>query len=102
MRRHLIGIIALLLFLGAVYYWIRPPQGSFQTQMEAACWRVGMLAGALWLAYPMVHRMPAWIWFAIPALVLVLARWPRYFPLAAVVMVALAILKPRAGKRQDR
>jgi len=98
MRRHLIGIIAVLLFLGAVYYWIRPPQGSFQTQMEAACWRAGTLAAVLWLAYGEVRRMPAWFWIALPVLCVVLVRWPKQAVFAIPIIIALALLRPRVRR----
>ena len=98
MRRHLIGIIALLLLVGGVVFWIWPPRGSWQGQLEAACWRVGALAAVIWLAYEQVQRMPAWFWVSLPALVVVLAKWPRWFLLAVPIVLALAILKPRVGK----
>ncbi len=100
MRRHLIGIIALLLLIGAVVFWIWPPEGSAGLQLEAACWRVGALMSVLWVAYPQVHHMPVWLWAAIPVLIIILARWPRYFLVAIPVLIALAILKPRTTQRR--
>lgn len=102
MRRHLIGIIALLLLVGAVYFWVWPPQGSFQTQMEAACWRAGALALVIWLAYGDVHRMPAWFWLSLPVLVIVLAKWPKRVVYVIPIVLALAILRPRVGRRQPK
>ena len=96
MRRHLIGIIAIALLLGGTALWLWPPSTEgWIHQFHAACWRVGALMSVLWLAYPQVHRMPAWLWAAIPALVLVLAVRPRWFLIAVPVVIALAILKPR-------
>ena len=100
MRRHLIGIIAILLFLGAIYFGIWPPQGSFQTQLEAACWRAGALAAVLWLAYGEVRRMPAWFWISLPVLVIVLAKWPKRAVWVIPIILALAVLRPKARKRQ--
>jgi hypothetical protein len=98
-RRHLIGILALLLLLGAGVFWIWPPQGAWSGQLEAACWRGGALASVIWLAYTDVRRMPAWFWLSLPLLTVVLVRWPRRFLYVIPVIIALAILKPQARRR---
>lgn len=100
MRRHLIGILALFLLLGAAIFWIWPPEGSFQTGLEATCWRAGALASVLWLAYSDVHRLPAWFWISLPLLVIVLAKWPKRFVYVVPVIIALAVLKPRLGQKR--
>ena len=100
MRRHIIGIIALLLIIGALYFWIFPPRGAGSLQIEAACWRLGAFLSVLWMAYPEVHRMPAWFWAFLPVLVVVLAVRPRWFLVAVPIIVVLAILRPRIGKKR--
>ena len=100
MRRHLLGIIALLLLAGAAVYWIWPPEGSAAQQFEAACWRVGALMAVLWLAYPQLLRLPGWLWPGLTMLLMILAIRPKYFLLAVPVIVALAVLRPRLGRRK--
>ena len=92
------GILAVLLLLGALWFRIWPPQGGFQTQLEAACSRAGALAAVIWLAYSDIRRMPAWFWLVLPALAVILVRWPKYILYAVPVMIVLAILKPRSGR----
>ncbi len=99
MRRHLLGIIALLLLVGAGAFWIWPPEGSAAGQFEAACWRVGALVAVLWMAYPQLHRTPAWLWPGLTVLLVILAIRPKYFLLAVPIIVVLAILRPRIGRR---
>ena len=101
MRRHAIGIIAIVLLIGGVVLvcWPVEGQGLF-AGLNAACWRVGALMAVLWLAYPQIHRMPAWLWAAIPALAVVLAVRPRWFLIALPIVVALAVLRPRNGNRR--
>ncbi len=100
MRRHLIGIIAIMLLVGAVIFWIWPPTAQgWQIQLEAACWRLGALMAVLWVAYPQVYHMPAWLLAMLPLLVVVLAIRPRWFLLALPIIIALAILKPQIGRR---
>ncbi|OHB71269.1 MAG: hypothetical protein A2V70_08990 [Planctomycetes bacterium RBG_13_63_9] len=99
MRHHAIGIIALLLLCGAVYFWIWPPEGVGR-QLEAACWRGGALAIVLWLAFADVQRMPPWLFGLFLAMVVIVALKPRTAMLAVPVIIALAVLRPRFGRRQ--
>ncbi len=100
MRRHLIGIIALLLCVGAVYFKFYPPEGGFLVGVESACYRAGALAAVIWLAYGEIHRMPVWFWVSLPLLVIVLAKWPKRLVYLIPIIILLAILKPRVGKRR--
>ena len=101
MRRHIIGILALLLLLGGVIYWIWPPQDGFGRQMEAACWRLGPVLVMLWTAYPQLNYVPGWLWMIIPPILAMLAWKPRLFLVAIPVVLALAILKPRLGRPEN-
>jgi hypothetical protein len=98
MRRISIGIIAVLLFVGAVYFHAYPPEGGFWTQLESACWRVGTLMAVIWLAYPEVSRLPAWLLGTVPLLGIILALRPRYLLIAVPIVIAMAILKPRVRR----
>ena len=67
-RRHAIGLIAIVLLPGGIYLGFQPIEGEgLLKTLDAACLRVGSLMAVLWLAYPQIHRLPAWIWAAIPA-----------------------------------
>ncbi len=95
MRRHLIGLIAVVLILGAVLFQIWPPTDAAYEGLRAACWRVGALMTVLWLAYPEVARLPAWLVGTIPVLGVILALRPRWLVIAIPIVIALAILKPK-------
>ncbi len=100
MRRILVGIIAILLLVGAVYFHLFPPAGAFWTQLEAACWRVGALMAVIWLAYPEVARLPGWLVGTVPVLAVILAFRPKLFLVAVPVVIALAILKPKPPRKR--
>ena len=100
MRRHAIGIIGLLLLIGAVVFWIWPPEGAWSQQAKAACWRLGPVMVVLWLAYTDVKRLPPWILGTFPVLLVVLVVRPRLLVIAIPLVVALAILKPRIPSRR--
>jgi len=98
MRRIAIGIIAIVLFVGAAYFHAYPAEGAFWTQLEAACWRVGALMAVIWLAYPEVARLPGWLLGTVPILGIFLALRPKYLLIAVPIVIAMAILKPRARR----
>ena len=96
MRRHGIGILAILLFCGAAAFRFWPPSGYWQVDCESGCWRVGLFCAIWWLAWPQAKRVPLWIWFSIPMLILVLILRPKLFLVLAPLVVLLAFLFPRS------
>ena len=65
MRRHLLGLIALGSFVSAaIFLWCLPSE-HYQAAGTMAL-RVGVVLGVFWLAWPDLHRLPRWVWFALP------------------------------------
>ncbi len=103
MRRHLIGIIALVLLLSALGIWLWMPVASVNREaLMGAFGRVGILMALFWVAYRDLQRVPAWLFAAIPALLVVLAIKPRWFLFLLPLVLALAFLFPRIKKRLPR
>jgi hypothetical protein len=100
LRRHIVGLIALVAFALAVLPRIVPSLGAY-SQLDYG-WRVGAIMAAWWLAYDDLNRLPAWLLAGVPVLAIILVRWPKYFFLAIPVLIVLAILKPRFGARGKR
>jgi hypothetical protein len=69
MRRTLIGILALVLLFLWLVTLVFGPGGSAASGFAGGCLRVGLVLGALWLAWPQilagVKRLPGWLigWF---------------------------------------
>jgi len=99
-RRHAIGIIAVILLLAAVALWIWPLKTNWYQPFWAACCRLGPCMAVLWLAYPEVKRLPPWLLGAFPVLVIILAAKPRWFLIALPIVIALAILSPKRPARR--
>jgi len=97
MRRHLIGILALLLWLGAAWFYLHPPEGV-AVQFEAACWRMGAMATIIWFAYDDIQRMPRWLWGVGLVVLVAVAAKPKLALLFIPLVVALAILRPKWGR----
>jgi hypothetical protein len=90
MRRHLIGILAIIALLGAAGFWIWPQPGW--EAYESACWRMGAVLCAMWLAFPDVRRIPNWALAALPVVLFLLVRFPRQFLFAIPVMIVAAVI----------
>jgi hypothetical protein len=98
MQRHILGVFAILLLLGAVSFWIWP-QGNWSAPWEAGCWRMAILLSVLWLAYPDARRVSTWFWLLLPVLLLILVWRPRWFLFLIPLLLLLALLRPKKGNR---
>lgn len=99
MRRHAVGLIALVLLLSGLLLLLSAPGDEVYQMALGGCWRVGVLMGVLWIAYRDLERLPPWLLAVFPVLLVVLAIRPRWFLLLLPVVIALAILKPRGTPR---
>jgi hypothetical protein len=96
MHRPTLGILALLLFFGGLAFTFLPIAGEGQQAWGAACLRVGILMGAIWLALPHMRGLPRWLLLALGAGligILLLARQPRVLLIGAIALVLAARLR---------
>ena len=83
------GIMAAtLLIAGVLQFWVQPAAYNWEP-LAAVCLRMGVLMSSLWLAYPDLHRIPAWMWGGVITALAVVAWRPR---LAILVVPLLAIV----------
>lgn len=92
MRRHILGICALLLLAGAVYYRIWPPGSDVAVGLHAGCTRVGALCAVIWLAYRDLERLPSWIGSVVLVAAVFVAIKPKLAIIAVPMVIALMIL----------
>lgn len=92
MRRHILGICALLLLAGAVYFRIQPPESDVGVGLHSACMRVGALCAVLWLAYRDLVRLPPWIGSVILVAAIFVAVRPKLAVIAVPLVISLMIL----------
>ncbi len=88
-----------MLLASAGGLWLWPAAGEGTLALRAAFFRVGALMAVLWVAYPDVRRIPAWILAVVPLLMAIVALRPRLFPYVIPVILLIAFLRPR--KRKD-
>ncbi|MFO0899595.1 MAG: hypothetical protein U0836_19380 [Pirellulales bacterium] len=96
-QRTKIGWLALALLLSGAAL-LTGIGGSQSTAIAAAFLRVGAVLGALWLAYAELSRIPARLWLASAAALVVFAARPRWWPVALAVF-AIALLARPARRR---
>ncbi len=96
--RAKVGTIALLLIALALVAAIWP-ESIVNATWAGAFIRMGLVMAAVWLALPQLHNVPPWLIIAAGCIFVVLARWPRYFLLAAAIGVLLLLIRPRSSVR---
>jgi hypothetical protein len=104
MRRHLVGLLAIVLFLGAVAFFIWPPTGRWENEYHAVCLRVGLFCAIWWLAWPQAARMPRWFWFVVPLLILTAIFRARLLLVIIPALLVIGVLSVpwRRGKQRPR
>ena len=75
MRRHTVGILALVLIAIGVFAMAA---GGIQSFATAACLRIGLVLGAFWLAFPQLQQM--------------LSRFSFWVVVAGIVGIALLLV----------
>lgn len=94
MRRHAFGIFALIFVIAGVYFALQPPRETTQW-FYGVLLRVGLVLGALWLAYPELSRVPPWLFGVLAVAIGIVMVRPRLIIIVAPAVVAIWILRPR-------
>ncbi len=96
MRRILIGILAIL-FLGAAGAIFLRGVTDETEFLLSVCLRVGLVLGAMWLAYEQVlaisQRTPPWLLGCIGACLAVIVIRPRTIVIVAPLIAGIAVLQ---------
>ena len=97
-RRHLMGLLGLAsLIAGVSLLIIRGTNDSQWSMFASICLRVGLMLGAMWLAFPQIvglaRRFPPWLMATIAISGLVIAARPRMIVYLAPVLAAIVILQ---------
>ncbi len=101
MRRRIIGILAIVSLAVTVVLSLMPAGHGYEG-IEPFTSRLGAVMAVWWLAYPDLRRLPPWMLVGI-LIMLVLMMWrPGKFLLLFIpVLIVLAILRPRWGRRKS-
>ncbi|MDH3717310.1 MAG: hypothetical protein OES79_04245 [Planctomycetota bacterium] len=102
MPRTALGVLALFVLAVSIpwYLWY-PSDSSSSTAWLAAAIRIGAMLGAVWLAHPHLKRMSPGVWIVALLMIVIVARFRYIAPVFIVVLIVLAILRPRrvSGQR---
>ena len=114
MRRHTVGIIALLLLAIAGYGFARHGfEGGEISFFWNSCWRMGLVLGAMWLALPqllnLTRNVSPWLLALLSLIGAFLVIRPRSIVFLGPVLLILALLqffgwlvKPPPKKKSTR
>ena len=64
--------------------------------------RMCVMMGLLWLAWPELERLPRWIFFAIPVLVVLCAWRPQLILIVVPALFLLWLLQPPKSRRSPK
>ena len=102
MHRPTIAALAILLLSGGVYLSLTGDDDAFTLGLNAACWRVGGLLVALWIAHPQLARWPAWLYVLFLIAALTIAMRPR-LAIVVVPLIAIAMwVRPKRSSEPPR
>jgi hypothetical protein len=98
MRQHVLGILAVLLLVVAIYGWSTYGMKESQSSVFfSSCQRIGLVFGAAWLAYPQLvrisTRVSARFMLMMVAVGLVILARPRTVVILGPIMLVLAALQ---------
>src|SRR5688572_19293427 len=100
MRRHLLGIVALVLITAGVVGLFTGSSSVRPSGFEDAAGiglRAGLVLGALWIAYPqlvqLAKRFPKWLYAVIAMAAAVVAFGPRSLMIVIPALLLLAVLQ---------
>jgi len=100
-RRHLIGLLGILLLCSGLVLTLARPSWEGMESFRAAALRLGPFLVVIWLGFPQLQRLPSWLFWTFPVLLLVLAFRPRWFLVLLPLLLALVIINPyrsRSGR----
>ncbi len=98
MRRTLLGIFAIVFFLGGVGLFFAGPVTETYRMLSASGIRIGLVLGAFWLAYPQLTYVPWWFVQALLIGTLVIAVRPKAALFVLPLLAALWLIRPKQKK----
>ena len=88
MRRHILGLIVLVLLGFAAITCLYPPLEDYRVAALVGL-RIGIVLGVFWLAWPDLDRLPRWAWFALPVGLIVVTYARGILIYAAPLLAAM-------------
>lgn len=111
-RRLALGILTLVLLLGAGISELVGEGGPVHASSTAIAWRLAVVTGLWWLAYPEILRLPRKFWWGLVFLIAgllfgpkrvggmaysIIRWWPIFLPIIGVLTL-LWYLRPKQKK----
>jgi len=94
-RRNLIGLSALFLLAIGGVFTISGATGAMAAEGQASSFKLGVICGLIWLAYPELLKLPSWLFPVLFCTALAAFRYKWLFVLAPIVAAVCWLLKPR-------
>ena len=95
MHRPTIAVLAIVLLCGGLYLSLAGGDDAFGRSLNAACWRVGGLLIAIWIAHPQLERWPSWLYLLLLVVAITVAIRPRLALVLVPLLLVTLWLRPR-------
>jgi len=99
LRRSVFGLLALMCLAVGIYFSGIGSGGSpADTDMfvYGISMRIGMVLGAIWLAYPELSRIPRWMYVILLIAATAVMIQPKLILVIAPIVIAIWVFRPRA------
>lgn len=103
MNRLKIGLVAVVLLVASFSLWIWGQDDSQTRQWQSACFRVGLVMGVIWLAYPELKRVENRILLGGLFIIAIVAAWrPMFLPYVIGALAAIWFILPKQQRQAGR
>ena len=100
-RRHIVGILALILFATASILYLKgEPKEGTEVLFYGACCRCAPVLFLIWLAWKPLEKLPPWLFVSLPIIVAAMLIHKRLIVVAVPVSVLVAFLNRPIKKRK--
>ncbi len=84
-KRLLIGVLGLVLLAIGAWLTFSGATGAAALDGKMSSIRLGLLCCLIWLAYPELIKIPAWLIPAAVVAALAIYRWPKFLALVPII-----------------
>ena len=95
MHRPTLAALAIVLLCAGIYLSLAGGDDAFARSLNAACWRVGGLLIAIWIAHPQLAGWPAWLYLLLLVAAVMVAIRPRLALILVPLLLVTLWLRPR-------
>lgn len=96
--RNQIGIVALVTLVTSAVIWLLHGADSSYITIQGSLLKVGLVMGAVWLAFPQLAMLPIWLAAIVVGSALVVLLFKKAAIIVIPLLIVIWLLRPRPPK----